>query len=237
MIGKSSIQRYILYAVGEIALVVVGILLALQINNWSESQKDRELEMHLLNEISGTLEDNINSLGSIILELEEKITSNQIVLSVLDNQSEFADTLAEHFFRASWLEVTRLTAALSNEGYEYLKNQGFELIQNTDLRKTIIRIFEKDIPVYVSGSTTYENRSYHSVERLRELFYGTQVGIDDPVEWYPFDHKVTLKDKYYYSMINGFFTFRKIHLNRSKELKTVIEELHQEVQTELGNQY
>ena len=35
--GKS--QKYIVYAVGEILLVVVGILIAVQINNWNENQK------------------------------------------------------------------------------------------------------------------------------------------------------------------------------------------------------
>jgi Family of unknown function (DUF6090) len=39
-----KIKNYLLYAIGEIVLVVIGILIALQINNWNEAYKDRQLE-------------------------------------------------------------------------------------------------------------------------------------------------------------------------------------------------
>ena len=38
---SGRVERYIFYAFGEIALVVIGILIALQINNWNEWRKDR----------------------------------------------------------------------------------------------------------------------------------------------------------------------------------------------------
>ena len=46
--------RYLLYAIGEIALVVIGILIALQINNWNEWRKDRITEKHTLESILET---------------------------------------------------------------------------------------------------------------------------------------------------------------------------------------
>tara|TARA_Y100000385_G_C13099534_1_gene643585 strand:- start:2936 stop:3121 length:186 start_codon:yes stop_codon:yes gene_type:complete len=42
LIDSGSSRKYLLYAIGEIALVVIGILIALQINNWNESRKDRQ---------------------------------------------------------------------------------------------------------------------------------------------------------------------------------------------------
>ena len=55
LIESSSAQKYILYAIGEIALVVIGILIALQINNWNESKKinrmDQEFLQKLINEL------------------------------------------------------------------------------------------------------------------------------------------------------------------------------------------
>jgi hypothetical protein len=40
--GKTT--SYLKYAIGEIVLVVIGILIALQINNWNEQQKNNKLE-------------------------------------------------------------------------------------------------------------------------------------------------------------------------------------------------
>tara|TARA_B100000497_G_C7695677_1_gene424750 strand:- start:231 stop:434 length:204 start_codon:yes stop_codon:yes gene_type:complete len=51
LIESGSSRKYLLYAVGEIALVVIGILIALQINNWNEFRKDRKVENDILREI------------------------------------------------------------------------------------------------------------------------------------------------------------------------------------------
>ncbi|MBT8315877.1 MAG: hypothetical protein KJP26_15575, partial [Maribacter sp.] len=55
------------YAIGEIILVVIGILIALQINNWNERKKDQNLEIKILSEIRenliGDFEDHKENTG------------------------------------------------------------------------------------------------------------------------------------------------------------------------------
>ena len=48
MLTEGKAGRYLKYAIGEIILVVIGILIALQINNWNEQRKDRTKEQILL---------------------------------------------------------------------------------------------------------------------------------------------------------------------------------------------
>ena len=43
LLSENRVSKYILYAIGEIVLVVVGILIALQINNWNENKKIQNL--------------------------------------------------------------------------------------------------------------------------------------------------------------------------------------------------
>ena len=48
LLDTGATRKYLVYAVGEIALVVIGILIALQINNWNEWRKERTLELNYL---------------------------------------------------------------------------------------------------------------------------------------------------------------------------------------------
>ena len=61
---KSKTGKYFKYAIGEIILVVIGILIALSINNWNETKKERKLETKVLNELLTSLENNYNSMVS-----------------------------------------------------------------------------------------------------------------------------------------------------------------------------
>ena len=54
--------KYFKYAIGEIILVVIGILIALQINNWNEKQKDIEKEQQILLSLSEEFKQNIKEL-------------------------------------------------------------------------------------------------------------------------------------------------------------------------------
>ena len=44
---KNKIGKYLKYAIGEIILVMIGILLALQINNWNNNRIERKLESNI----------------------------------------------------------------------------------------------------------------------------------------------------------------------------------------------
>ena len=58
--GKTA--KYLKYAVGEIILVVIGILIALQINNWSSFQKEREIEQSVLKNLRDEFEENLQQI-------------------------------------------------------------------------------------------------------------------------------------------------------------------------------
>ena len=59
--------RYIKYAIGEIILVVIGILIALSINNWNEQRKYKNLEISMLTEIQSSLTESLSEINSMIV--------------------------------------------------------------------------------------------------------------------------------------------------------------------------
>ena len=55
MLTENKFSKYLLYAIGKIILVVIGILIALQINNWNDLNKKRMQEVELLSEVKNDL--------------------------------------------------------------------------------------------------------------------------------------------------------------------------------------
>lgn len=62
--GKTS--KYLKYAIGEIILVVIGILIALQVNNWNENRKTQQRQTIFLNNIKQDLTNDLIQLNQII---------------------------------------------------------------------------------------------------------------------------------------------------------------------------
>jgi len=79
LMEKNKTGKYLKYAIGEIILVVIGILIALQINNWNEIQKKEKLKVSYKISL-------INDLSLDILKLNELITKNYSELATLNNQ-------------------------------------------------------------------------------------------------------------------------------------------------------
>ena len=63
LLGSGQASRYLLYAIGEITLVVIGILIALQVNNWNESKKRLSKEKVILADLEQNIETNIEIEG------------------------------------------------------------------------------------------------------------------------------------------------------------------------------
>ncbi len=133
--------KYSRYAIGEIVLVVVGILIALSINNWNESRKDRIQEKEILSEISETIVRNNEILENHMLLIEDINRSNEVVILWIENESEYSEEYQKEFYRCF---RSGSNIFLSSAGYDELKNSGLKLIRNTFLKNEIIYLFGVD---------------------------------------------------------------------------------------------
>lgn len=86
--SNNKVTTYLLYAIGEIVLVVVGILIAVQIDDWNEQNKLHEEEQKILNNLSKEVSYNIQVFDSIQLTHVQQIASiNTLRDSTLSNYS------------------------------------------------------------------------------------------------------------------------------------------------------
>ena len=90
MLIENKFSKYLLYAIGEIVLVVLGILIALSINNWNEERKSSKLEIKILKELN-------NDLKANLAEVDETFnTTNNRQLSTVLIFDYFKNTLTTY---------------------------------------------------------------------------------------------------------------------------------------------
>lgn len=80
---QNKTRKYIKYAIGEIILVMIGILLALQVNNWNETRKDTQTAKILAKSLFEDLNKDFVFLKDALLFSTEKIKSSDSLLNLL----------------------------------------------------------------------------------------------------------------------------------------------------------
>ena len=129
--------KYFKYAIGEIVLVVIGILIALQINNWNEYRKERTKEIVYLERLKADL-----SFDKEYIELnkafyQDVFIAGSLVLSDAEGEDEVSSSkwdILTAYFHASQIWPMLLRSST----YEELKSSGeLSLIQNITLRNRL----------------------------------------------------------------------------------------------------
>jgi hypothetical protein len=105
LITDNKFSKYLLYAIGEILLVVIGILIALWANDWNDVQKEQIKRKALLNALSVEFNSNLNQLDSVMFYNDRVIDAT---LKIVDLKSNLAivpstDTLKHWLKNTSWL--------------------------------------------------------------------------------------------------------------------------------------
>jgi len=97
LISENKVSKYLLYALGEIVLLVSGILIALSLNNWNKKRKINILERKALNEIATDLQEYFYSLENDLGLNIRVLDSASIIRKALKSNKAYHDSLAIHF--------------------------------------------------------------------------------------------------------------------------------------------
>ena len=132
--------QYIRYAIGEIVLVVIGILIALQINNWNEDNKSRKIEHKLLRELRDDLEETKADLLTDIVKAQFwlRVTDSlyqQILHDRAENNPRPIRITTQFIYNRSDLFPKK-------SAYQSLQAFGINLVSNDSLRKGITDFYE-----------------------------------------------------------------------------------------------
>tara|TARA_R110002072_G_scaffold1380_2_gene11564 strand:- start:9166 stop:9873 length:708 start_codon:yes stop_codon:yes gene_type:complete len=173
LIKENKISKYLMYALGEIILVIIGILFALQINNWNEENKtEQELQSSMVSMIE-ELNENINFLNKekesfqLRLERTTKLIENKATDKDL---KEIIEYIGQDVNSRPFKKV-----------FELIKeNKQLQLIENKELIKSINNFYEYILPDIDKLSTWHDGFVSDNIDPYILENIPLEKGLVDP---------------------------------------------------------
>lgn len=232
LLSENKFTKYLIYAVGEIVLVVIGILIALSINNSNDAEKLRLKERVVLTQMQQNLKNDIEDLNFNIRGTKTRLRANEVVLSALQNRTQFYDSL-QYYYAGIFgnFQFSENTAA-----WENLKSVGLDLVSNDSLRNAISELY---------------TLKYGYIENLER-------GLDDTYQWntmypqvlehinldtvwvsaMPVDHEGLMDDREFQEILKMNMFLRKFirgqYIIAEKDANAILVRLEKHIKT-LGN--
>ena len=143
LLGEGSIRKYLIYAIGEILLVMIGILLALQVSIWNQNVIKKQKEIKLLKELRLSLEASDRHFQSTLKESKKILKAKELVIDFFENDQVWEDSLQQYFNQFFLLQDYNI----DETAFRSLESWGIDKLSNDTLREQI--------------SHLYNNRSEH----------------------------------------------------------------------------
>ena len=168
--GKT--KKYFKYAIGEIILVVIGILIAIQLNAWKTEAEENVTVMKYMDGLKSDLYQDYQRMDSLYAFFSDKTNSIQLLLKSSDQNIQLSNDELGKMFN-SILEYKKFSNKKSN--YLSLINDGFiNKLNNKDLVNNIIIYYESP---YLAWSTEIYENILESIDYNQSEFYNSQDGL------------------------------------------------------------
>ncbi len=162
MINDNKVSKYLLYAIGEVVLVVIGILIALQLNNWNQDRVAADKEQLLLSELHDEFVNNKKQFEEVVHWHQDSYDACEQIIAMfpIDLEVVDLDTLGKYH----WDLGTTWTFNPSQGVINSLVNtSSFELISNDTLRRHII--------AWSDVLTDYQDEEVKAVQFVNRSFF------------------------------------------------------------------
>jgi hypothetical protein len=203
-------SKYMRYAIGEIILVVIGILIALQINNWNEHHKKLNSASEHLQLLTENLEDDLIQLEDV----KTKIDSCLLSVGKLSQQFKMVNPIDAYTPKYIMSALLEYRINPSKNGLETLNNSGEFSTLKSNLQSDIFNyyILLDRISVREEISNTFIKNRYepyffehysHILNKDNPWGPLSDYYADDPRQIEPFDQIKFLQDKQLEGLIFG----------------------------------
>ena len=174
--GKTS--KYFKYAIGEIILVVFGILIALQINTWNNEKDSRTLEVKIMKELRSNLKLDLVEIQEDIVIMSDINKASRFIRVYFKTNEQPSDSL---YYYAALLRVTPHFDP-NKSGYGLLVSKGIGIISNDSLRNDISVLYERHYNYYKRYEE--ERVRFHATHSEPELLQYFTMKYDENYKYY-----------------------------------------------------
>lgn len=214
LLMENKTGKYLKYAIGEIVLVVIGILIALQINNWSEDRKKDLLEISVLKELKRNLTDDIKDINANTDFHKRALVSSKVISNVMKNQLPYNDSLDTHFTSIFIVPLFLETRT----AYGQIKNIGTSLVKTDSLREQIVDLYERK---YYYLKNWVESERRQSSDDIHGLYRNEFSSIDFFGGSHPINYEKLIKNQVYINYVNHNTTLSEYTLRQYNISKQV----------------
>ena len=230
LLSQNRISQYLLYAIGEIVLVVIGILIALQVNNWNENRKLQNEELNLLLELKSNLEVTLNNFKNDTLSNLNTIHQFEKIENYIKEDLPYNSELDSAFrqLRGWWSPYPIYTA------YTTLKTKGLDIISNVPLRNKIVNLYEYDFMVL---RTDYDKDEWNLMLAVVTPFYSKFIrsNQDSNRLAIPNDFESLKHNDEFINILRMINSTRKYGLKIYKSTMISIDDLIESIDNELNS--
>jgi hypothetical protein len=142
LLGKNKTGKYFKYAVGEIVLVVIGILIALSINNWNEIRKNRHLESQYVKRLLEDLKEDEAILQAVLNYQQEVKFQAKKAIQIFENTDQNNVDPVENLINLYQASQIQESNQATSTYKELIASGQINLIADDALKTAIIRYYE-----------------------------------------------------------------------------------------------
>jgi hypothetical protein len=202
LVEKNKKARYLKYAIGEIALILIGILLALSISDWNDKRIEKQKERTTLTELRQSILLDLELLSEGLQTVTKSVSDLEYLQTIITDENYPYNKDLDTLFGVVWgMRILKPNSAF----YEDLKSSGLNLIKDDSIRFQIVQLFETNYGWLnwineLEMSINDVNRPYY-LENFHQLVFSKYATPNN------FDHVWT--DPYYHNIID----YRRITLD------------------------
>ncbi len=159
LMEKNKTGKYLKYAIGEIILVVIGILIALQINNWNENRKEKIIERESYQNLLTSLrKDSLELVTIINFQKESIVEQNRFIESDL---FEIKATMSNEEISRSLYNVYKGANSFFPKYGTYnaiLSNEGINLLRSKEIKSLLIELYDYQFKKYENRDAVIDHK-------------------------------------------------------------------------------